>query len=325
MSTLTAQTCPKCSAPRPAGATDCPRCGVVFARAEAMQKRIEETAHDEPPVFEPPQTTLDAGHFATPEGVAALVRWRRFGAIASLLVGLGFAKLLSGTPFAGFVLFIQLASAGLGFLVAHGLSRRAGWGRVMEMVLAAIGLLMFPYGTALSAFTLYYLTRPGASLYFDALPGATASRADIDALADFRGAPSGRWIRNLVNVGIVLGIVGLLIVGMLGATIADMFTGTSKAYREVAGVWESVNNYATSTRGYPETQPIDSLAATMGGSIPTKDPWGRPLKYEKAVGTIRVGSAGPDGKWAMPSLADYPAPKTCDDIVWDGRSYVANK
>ena len=85
MATLTAAgICPKCSAPRAAGTTDCPRCGVVFARAEAMQKRMEEErpaegVYDDAPA-QPPSTTLDAGHFMTPEGVAALVRWRRFGA-----------------------------------------------------------------------------------------------------------------------------------------------------------------------------------------------------------------------------------------------------
>ena len=329
MTTLSATTtCPKCSAPRIAGALDCPRCGVVFARAEAALARREEREAETP--FEPAPVAADAELFTTPDGVRALVLWRRFGAVVSVVVGLGMAKILSGTPFAGMLVFIYLVAAGLGLLVAHGLSRHRAWGRIAEIVLSAIGLLAFPLGTAMSAFTLYYLTRPGAALLFGGAMTVDLGPDQIDALRDFRGSIAGMWIRRLVNLGIVVTIIGIVVVGLLMATVADRSSGTSVSHVEVSKIHEMIGDYGATLGRYPDTQPIEGLALTMGGgkpAFPTKDPWGHDYRYEKLeTAGIRVGSAGPDGKWAKRALADYPcdASKPCDYIVWDGAGYVGS-
>lgn len=51
-------------------------------------------------------------------------------------------------------------------VVGLGVRRRAGWGRIAAMALAALSLLSFPIGTALGGYTLWVLTRPDAATAF---------------------------------------------------------------------------------------------------------------------------------------------------------------
>lgn len=53
-----------------------------------------------------------------------------------------------------------------GVVAGIALLRRAGWGRVVALVLAAIGLLSFPVGTALGAYTFWVLLQRSADDYF---------------------------------------------------------------------------------------------------------------------------------------------------------------
>lgn len=53
-----------------------------------------------------------------------------------------------------------------GVVAGIAILRRAGWGRVVALVLAAIGLLNFPIGTALGAYTFWVLLQKSADEYF---------------------------------------------------------------------------------------------------------------------------------------------------------------
>jgi hypothetical protein len=69
---------------------------------------------------------------------------------------------------------LLLAKAVIGFLGGWGLLRRESWGRIVALVLAFLGLLNFPLGTALGVYTLWVLL-PGASQReYDALVAARA-------------------------------------------------------------------------------------------------------------------------------------------------------
>jgi hypothetical protein len=62
----------------------------------------------------------------------------------------------------GFLLLFGIPTA----LAGWGLLKRAYWARVLAMVLAILGLFLFPIGTIIGAYVLWVLTTAGASTYF---------------------------------------------------------------------------------------------------------------------------------------------------------------
>jgi len=64
--------------------------------------------------------------------------------------------------------------------------------------------------------------------------------------------------------------------------------------------------------------------------VPRVDGWNRPLRYETegsgSEGRYYIASAGPDGRWERPRLADYrdlPRPHG-DDIVYSNGGFVTS-
>jgi hypothetical protein len=85
--------------------------------------------------------------------------------------------------------------------------------------------------------------------------------------------------------------------------------------------------------GYPAVTTLDALAPLLEGrylqQVPRVDGWNRPLRYEAdgsgTAGRYFIGSAGADGRWHRPRLADYrdlPAPHG-DDLVYSEGGFVA--
>lgn len=55
-----------------------------------------------------------------------------------------------------------------GILAGYGLLKRAAWGRILALVVAFLGLLNFPVGTAVGLYALWVLLQTAASDYFNA-------------------------------------------------------------------------------------------------------------------------------------------------------------
>ncbi|MDT7542477.1 MAG: hypothetical protein QOE33_2381 [Acidobacteriota bacterium] len=63
----------------------------------------------------------------------------------------------------GFFIAIFLAICSVpNILVGWGLLNRKGWSRIAGLVLGCLGLLSFPFGTALGIYALWTLTKPEA-------------------------------------------------------------------------------------------------------------------------------------------------------------------
>ena len=98
-----------------------------------------------------------------------------YGALL-LLVGLGVALLLGGIgaasgnadAFAAMgavsgIVGLVLAVFALPYLAAGwGLRNRAGWARILALILGALALFSFPIGTALGVYTFWALLKPEA-------------------------------------------------------------------------------------------------------------------------------------------------------------------
>jgi len=64
---------------------------------------------------------------------------------------------------------LLMAALGLpGLLAGYGLLTRKPWGRLLAMAIGILGLVNFPFGTAIGIYTLWVLTQPAASEYFAA-------------------------------------------------------------------------------------------------------------------------------------------------------------
>jgi hypothetical protein len=59
--------------------------------------------------------------------------------------------------------------AGLSFLVAYGLTTRQPWGRMLAIIVAAISLFKFPFGTAIGIYTLWVLAPGESGLEYEAM------------------------------------------------------------------------------------------------------------------------------------------------------------
>ena len=83
--------------------------------------------------------------------------------------------LLSGDPTAtallaglgGAVAAVMLVLSAPGLIGGLALLTRRSWARVYAMVLAALLLFWFPFGTILGTYTLYVLLQPDIRLYFE--------------------------------------------------------------------------------------------------------------------------------------------------------------
>ena len=95
------------------------------------------------------------------------------GFLFMLLTGVGVA---SGEAEAMRVLGVVGTSLGVflaalavpGLLAGYGLLTRKTWGRVLAVVVAVLGLIHFPIGTAIGIYALWVLLQTSATEYFEA-------------------------------------------------------------------------------------------------------------------------------------------------------------
>ncbi len=96
-----------------------------------------------------------------------------------LLVGIGFAtgepearNILSVIGVSLAVLFTILGIPGI--VAGAGLLARQAWGRILAMVVAILGLVNIPLGTAIGLYTLWVLLQNSAAAYFAGRPADDA-------------------------------------------------------------------------------------------------------------------------------------------------------
>jgi hypothetical protein len=74
------------------------------------------------------------------------------------------AMWITGTVAVAIASFLAVLSLP-GFIGGIGLLLRKSWARVLLLIVAVLGLLNIPFGTALGIYTLWVLTKPEASAY----------------------------------------------------------------------------------------------------------------------------------------------------------------
>jgi len=94
-------------------------------------------------------------------GLTGLVFLTGIGLVSGDLDSVGVLGFIGGV---GFIFFAALALPGM--LAGYGLLRRTSWARVLVLVVAFLGLLNFPIGTAIGIYTFWVVLQEDAAEYF---------------------------------------------------------------------------------------------------------------------------------------------------------------
>jgi type II secretory pathway pseudopilin PulG len=209
---------------------------------------------------------------------------------------------------------IVLASA---FLIFGALSLAAGiglwkmreWGRVLQIILACIGLIGIPLGTIISILLLVYFTRPHVKLLFSGRRLDEMTQEEVAVLAAAAGGAGGASgvVIALVVLVVVVGFIGIL----AAIAIPNLLTAMqrSRQMRTIAGmnrIAQSVETYRESHNAPPPSIP------------PTKDAWTNDLRYVTDGTNYWIVSAGKDGRFEENDVSHYTKGGTTsfdDDIV----------
>jgi hypothetical protein len=177
------------------------------------------------PAYQPPPPAA----FTRPFGIVLLAVLNGFGAL--LYFGLGALMVIGAAAsddapedtaaVLGVVGTIVVVVGTWHLATAIGLFMLKGFGRVMQIVQSAIGLLAIPIGTIISGIILYYLTRPGVALLF-------SGRTPAQMTPDERQAVERDANRGGMMVVITV-LLAFLAVPMIGIVAAIAIPGLLRA------------------------------------------------------------------------------------------------
>lgn len=188
------------------------------------------------------------------------IRWLAGGGLVPVNVPAALAKVL---------IIVGSAFSVLQLVCAVGLLRFRPWGRGVQLVLAWIGLLAFPFGTVVSALLLIYLHKPGIVALYS---GKTRAGMNAGELAEVAAVTRGSSAATAGLVAAAFVAVGAAVVLLVAALTVAQFVPT-----EAPGAESS----ATS-------EPLDPprAGASEGVEPEGRSAWMR-SNAASAVGTLR--------------------------------------
>jgi general secretion pathway protein G len=214
----------------------------------------------------------------------------------------------------------------------HGLWRLKGYGRVIALVFAWIGLLGIPIGTIVSILILLYLYKPGIKILFS---GRKPEELSIEEVRQVEEVTKGSTAMVVV---IVVALALLMILGIIAAiAIPNLFDGMNRArFKRTQGDIRSlalaVEIYKVDHFGLPPR--VEDVAALKAVTeelqyireMPTMDSWGHPLGYsvfanEDGTLSYLVWSGGADGAFMDDSsglASQHSRNWNCDIAFRDG-------
>jgi hypothetical protein len=154
-----------------------------------------------------------------------------------------------------------------------GLWRLRGYGRTMQMIGAAIGLLGIPIGTIISIVILVYLSKPGVKVLFS---GKTADELTPEETAAVHGLSSGG--AGAIIIALVSVVVGVFFVGIIAAIAipgllrARIAGNEASAIGTLRAISTAETAYAAANGGYYDSQeclvnPSNCLPDFRGGAF----------------------------------------------------------
>ena len=166
-----------------------------------------------------------------------------------------------------------------------GLWKLRPYGRVLQLGLAAIGLLAIPIGTVISGLIIYYLIQPGIRALFSGKPASELSPAELAEIATVTRSSSAVTI---VVVLLVL-IGGVMVVGIIAAIAVPGLLRARMAGNEASAIG--------SMRTIVSAQMAYAASAGSGG-------------YATQLATLARACPGMPLAYITPDLANDPSVKS---------------
>ncbi len=209
---------------------------------------------------------------------------------------------------------VFLIFAVLSLAAGVGLWKLREWGRILQIVLAVIGLLGIPLGTIISILLLIYFTRPHIKLLFagkrlDQLtPEETAL---LSQTASSAGSGAAVAIAVIVVVLVIVAIVGILAAIAIPNLLTAMERSKQKrTMADIRSIAASVEVSRASQNALPQTMPA------------RKDGWGTDIVYKNDGTNYWIVSAGKDARFEEEDPSHYSAGATtnfdCDIVFGNG-------
>jgi len=295
--------CPACGLRNPADATYCSSCGgslVSFLGDSDPMKR--------------------------PGTISVLAVLNFLGGTFTLLGGLAIVTMAAdqGGAVVG-IGVMYLVISGIQSTTGIGLWNLRPWGRIMQIVLAVIGLIGFPVGTVISGLILYYLFRPGIKVLFSGKPATELTPDERASLAEL-SASGVSAITVIIVILVVVGLCGILsaiaIPNLLNAINRGRQKRSMADMRTIAAAVEAYKiDYGIYPLGASSIDDLDhALAPTYLRSVPHSDGWRTPFQVWTAedgasfslISYARDKAEGPSPRGATNDFDD-------DIILEDGR------
>jgi hypothetical protein len=273
-----------------------------------------------------------------PSSLAALVVVNAVTGAVCVLAGLSLAFDSGGASGA---LAAGVVCAALGLVAGQAaflLRRRCRGGRLLQIGLSVIGLLLFPLWTVASVWTLVTMFRRGERTL---LSGRREEEWTPEEAAAVRALPPPSARRTaLLATGLL--VLFALEVGVLATLPPRGNVDRARQKRTVADLrnaMTAVESFAAKEGRYPEASSIEELARLLEpdhvARLPRVDAWGRPLRYESwkssesspGPDSYLLASPGRDGTWEPVDLraVEPRSTRSPDDdlLVRDGAVVLA--
>ena len=182
--------------------------------------------------------------------------WGLAGA-AVAVAGIAGPRAAQGGPGSAMAATLLVAAAAYQIVCGIGLWRLRNYGRIMQMISAAIGLLGIPIGTVIAIIVLVYLTKPGIRLLFADKRPEELTPEEIGAVQAVTSGSGGLVIIVIVVALVVLAIpvVGIIaaiaVPGLLRARIAG---NEAVAIGTLRAISSGEASYAAANAGYYDSQ-----------------------------------------------------------------------
>jgi general secretion pathway protein G len=230
------------------------------------------------------------------------------------------------------------ASIGLSYLAAGiGLLRMKAWGRIVQIVMACVGLIGIPVGTIISVLILIYLLKPGARVLFSGKRPEQLSDGEAVILREFVAGGAGTLMVAVVLVVVLLGGGVIAAIAIPNFLVALDRGRQKRTVADLRSVGVGLEMYRSDHGRYPAARTMDDLAKELQprylASLPRVDPWQHEYRYAAwsagpqggGAESYALASAGRDGVWENDDPSRY-SPGTIEspegDIVFSNGEFI---
>jgi general secretion pathway protein G len=222
---------------------------------------------------------------------------------------------------------IMLLMALVAFIGAIGMWKLKAFGRTIQIVLSAIGLLAIPIGTIISALILWYLFTPAVKVLFSGKRPEQLTQQEIVSLQ-----PSSGGAAPMVIAVVIGGFAIIAIIGIIAAiAIPNLLTAMQRAKQkrtmaDMRTIAVSVEEFAQKNNRFPDATDVEGLKAQLAqASLATMDGWASVMRYGTDGTNYWLISAGKDAQFETDDPRVYGEGQTTNfdsDIVFVNGAFL---